>query len=245
MTRDTDHRGLLEPRLTSDPGGRARTAGAGRRRAIRNGGPSRRDGRARTAQKRRQPGGTPRATASSALAPEGTEDAGAQAGVDRAQQHRHDPEGSVPVPVGHGPGVGSRTQAGRRLVGLGVAGNVGVGRGVGEQHHGGPAEALEPGPVAGPASLVSRGIEVDGRLLGPLEHDPGRAAGVAGGGGAQRRLEDAVDDRRGRPARARSSAPWRGGGWPRGAPWRAVSHCPERPEVPVTRAGNVDPAGSV
>ena len=176
------------------------------------------------------------------LTPEGAEDGRAQSGVDRPEQDGHDAEGGVPVPVGHGPRLVALPQPGLPLVRLGVAGDVGLGRGVGQQDDGGPLQPLAPTAVVAAPVLVGGGVEIGGGLRRPLEDDPGRAPGVAGRRGAQRGIEQAIDDagvhRLGGEA-AHHGAPPDGLVELHGA---AVSH--QGGEGPAGQ-GIVDPAGSV
>ena len=91
------------------------------------------------------------------LAPERAQEAAAQAGVDRAQEDGHDPEGRVAGPVGLGPAAGTLAEPRVGLVRLGVASHIRCRRGVGEQHDRCPEEALGPSAIASAPLVVGRG----------------------------------------------------------------------------------------
>ena len=172
-----------------------------------------------TAPNRRQPSGTPNAPASSCLTSEGAEEARPEPGLHRAEKHDHHAEGGVPVPVGHRP---PRSAPGRVRDPPCPLRRSERCRRPGTRRRATPQEPRRRPSARAilrdrhASSVVASPVGIG--LLRAHQRHPGRPAGVPCRRARAARHREA--GRRGPlpSARRRSCAPWRGGGWPRGAP---------------------------
>src|SRR5437763_3597567 len=117
---------------------------------------------------------------------EDTEEQGAEALVDGGEEHGHGGEAAIDVPVGDGPA--GRVPVGPALDGFGVAIEVGLLRGAGQDDHRRPEQAgpAEAGPPLGRECAVPEPPD----LLGALEDEEGGPLGVPG----RRRPAGVVED---------------------------------------------------